>query len=479
MWRPDRIVTSARDFSSTVRNIDAALSLASLADFPSVLSLSGYDNPLVLLDDKTNPFGDYYRNALLPTLSDFEPDLIGISYSYSQQFCHGIAIVNEIRKCGLDVPIAVGGAFFTRLCKSVSESGLHTYSSFDLTQETSAVNLLSAIIPAAGVQGEGERPLLEMVKRLERKRDWSDVPGLVIKDEGKRTLIFNKLPPPIPGSQLPAIDLDGLPLGKKYLSPTPIAPAMSSRGCYWNRCGFCDHATLIDSRFRQLAPETVLDTLRSYQNRHGIQFAFFCDEGISPVMLKRLSKEIPGSGIGLSFGSMSRMERVLEKLIKPAADAGLSFLSFGLESGCQRIVSLMNKGFDLDTAASILDKCAENGVLVELHIMFGFPTEEQQEAEETISFLEKHQEKILCMRANPWYLTLGSPVGKDLDLYGIIPVGERPVSIDQSTYRLARGINHEQALGFVDVLHKHPSIGKKIVSSYRTEDYFLIEALKK
>jgi hypothetical protein len=77
--------------------------------------------------------------------------------------------------------------------------------------------------------------------------------------------------------------------------------------------------------------------LRSYQSRHDIQFAFFCDEGISSVMLKRLSDEIPGSGIGLSFG---------------------------LESGCQRIVSLMNKGFDLDTAESILDKCVEEMMLL-------------------------------------------------------------------------------------------------------------------
>jgi radical SAM superfamily enzyme YgiQ (UPF0313 family) len=335
--------------------------------------------------------------------------------------------------------------------------------------------MLSAILPDFGVYGEGERPLLEVVRRLGEKRDWNDIPGLVIRD-GKKTLRFNDPHPPLPGTMLPPIDLRGFPLGRKYLSPVPIAPAMTSRGCYWNRCGFCDHATLIDSRFRELSVGSVLDTLRSYVSRHDIRFAFFCDEGVSPAMLKRLSDEIPGSGVEISFGSMARLEKGLEQLIRPASDAGLSFLSFGLESGCRRIVSLMDKGYDLDTAASILDRCAENGVLVELHIMFGFPTEERREAEETISFLEQYQDKIFCLRANPWYLTLGSPVGRDPERYGIIPVGEKPVSIDPSTYRLARGISHEEAAGYVNVLRRHPVIGKKMISSYRTEDYFLVEA---
>ena len=38
---------------------------------------------------------------------------------------------------------------------------------------------------------------------------------------------------------LPTPDFDGLPLDR-YLSPAPVLPILTGKGCYFNRCKFCD-----------------------------------------------------------------------------------------------------------------------------------------------------------------------------------------------------------------------------------------------
>jgi radical SAM superfamily enzyme YgiQ (UPF0313 family) len=38
---------------------------------------------------------------------------------------------------------------------------------------------------------------------------------------------------------LPTPDFEGLPLSR-YLAPAPALPILTGKGCYFNRCKFCD-----------------------------------------------------------------------------------------------------------------------------------------------------------------------------------------------------------------------------------------------
>ena len=147
-------------------------------------------------------------------------------------------------------------------------------------------------------------------------------------------------------------------------------------------------------------------------------------------------------------------------------------MSFGLESASPRVVALMQKGHTCEVAQTVLDTCFRHDVLVQYHVMFGFPTETSEEAAQTISFLEKNQERIACIRVNSWHLELASPIGREPEKYGVFPT-----SSDLRTYRLQEGIDKEMAEKFVGLVSRHPLLGQKMVSDLKTEPFFVAELL--
>ena len=97
---------------------------------------------------------------------------------------------------------------------------------------------------------EGETALLELVNQMDGKRDFSKVPNLIYRQNGKITVNQPFYSENI--NQLTAPNYDGFPLDL-YLSPEPVLPVQFSRGCYYKDCAFCA-LTLDHQNFRQSEP---------------------------------------------------------------------------------------------------------------------------------------------------------------------------------------------------------------------------------
>ena len=452
--------------------IDGALTLSTGGGGAPALRLGGYDEPVSSFAPGADPFLGYYGDALVPAVAAAAPDVIGISIGYHQQAAFAAAIIAELGRALPGVPIVTGGAFVSSLCVELRppSGGVVPL----VAGRPSQADLLASLIDTAAVGGEGEAPMAEICRAIAGGRPLDGIPGSVRVDRASRALEFAPEAAPLTGAALPSLDLSGLPIGRRYLGRVRAAPLMASRGCYWNRCAFCDHAALLDSRFRELPLETVLATLRRYRGEHGIEYAFFCDEGMAPKTISRLADGISRERLGVRFGTMARFERALERIVPRAAEGGLSFLSFGLEATSPRVLEAMRKGYAPDTALRILDACERCGVAVELFVMFGFPGETREEAQATVRFLEENAARIAVLRPNPWYLTLKSPIGADLARFGVVPVAGGPVSNDPSTYRLERGMGFEESAALVRSLRENPVLGDKIVHSYFNEEYFAL-----
>ena len=66
---------------------------------------------------------------------------------------------------------------------------------------------------------------------------------------------------------------------------------------------------------------------------------------------------------------------------------GFKMLYLGLESGNDRVLRLMNKGITTEMAVTACRNTYNAGIWDHLYVMFGFPGETQEEAQETIDFL--------------------------------------------------------------------------------------------
>jgi hypothetical protein len=86
------------------------------------------------------------------------------------------------------------------------------------------------------------------------------------------------------------------------------------------------------------------------------------------------------------------------------------------------VLRLMNKGVRRDRALSMLRAIAEAGIHVHLFILFGFPGEQAEDAEQTLSFLEEVAGFVQSVGASTFKLCLRSPIASAPERFGLRPL---------------------------------------------------------
>ena len=491
IWSPEGFAMTKDGFTKELAIINDALILASLRLFPTPLTVWGRAMGRASGPSAApHPFLAYFRDELVPRVSALSPDLIGISIGHEEQLIYSVLLIRDLRRAGLTVPIAIGGAYFTFLARLGDRD---RRSCFPLTDEsgrpTAKVAVLGTLLEAfdtttgkltrtsdaltIGVREEGEAALLAICHRLRDSQSLLDVPNLLHADLDRGELVFNEIAPPLAPTEFPEADLTGMGVGQKYLTPIPAAPLMSSRGCYWDQCTFCDHAHTLGPGYRQLPVDVVADSMASYRRDFGVEMVFFADESFSPAMVRGLTDALEQRDVFLHYGSMCRVEKAFIPLIERAAKRGLKFMCLGWESACDRLVCRMNKGYTRDDSEELIDECARNGVKVLLFVMFGFPTETPAEADQTLAYLNEHRDKILGINPMPWRLTMGSHVRAHPEEFGLAAAPGKEISLEPGSFIHTEGMDREQAHEYLDRLQTDPGL-KYMFAAKGVEDFKIL-----
>jgi radical SAM superfamily enzyme YgiQ (UPF0313 family) len=131
---------------------------------------------------------------------------------------------------------------------------------------------------------------------------------------------------------------------RRYFSPESLVPLLLSRGCYWRRCTFCVHYRSAGLTYRMHSMDFAIEMLRGFVAK-GIRHFAFIDEMISPPHFIRLARAIKEAGLDIAYYALTKPndEFTAEHLLV-MAESGCKYLLWGLESGNQRVLDLMDKG---------------------------------------------------------------------------------------------------------------------------------------
>ena len=412
--------------------LELGLKLASSAYYPTNLTFHAYDmryscrsskDVLAAVNDREeNLFIDYFNKYTVPEVLKDKPGLVGISIINTSQIIPGLTLANLIKKASPGTHINIGGSVFTRLVNEISRNdGL--FSVFD-----------SVIVH------EGETALLNLIKHLDNEYEISDISNLIYKTGAG--IKVNRLNPHGEDiNSLPTPSFDGLPLDM-YFSPELILPLLSSRGCYWRRCTFCDHSFGYSGNYRPRDVDKLYNDLRVLKNKYNTGFFTFQDEGLSPKLIGALSDKIAENKMDISWLADSRFEPAFNRQLgSKLSNAGCKMLYFGLESASDRILSCMDKGIKKDNALDICKYCTDAGIWTHLFLIFGFPTETQDEARETMDFILQNEKTIRSMSFGSFQLTRHSKVYEKPESFGVNKIN-RNDAIDLSLW-----YEHETAHG--------------------------------
>ena len=401
------------ELNDAFRILELGLKLVSVAYYPTNLTFHAYDmqyscrgskSVLAAINDrKENLFIDYFEKRTVPEILEKNPGLVGISIINTSQLIPGLTMANLIKKADKNIHINIGGSVFTRLINEISHN-----------------DGLFSIVDSIIVH-EGETALLGLIKHLENGFDIENVPNLIYK-KGDR-IRMNKLSPAGEDiNLLPTPDFDGFPL-EMYLSPHLVLPLLSSRGCYWGRCTFCDHSFGYSGKYRPRDASMLYNDIAVLKKKYGTGFFTFQDEGLSPKLISALSDKIIENDLNISWLADSRFEPAFsEEMSKKLARAGCKMLYFGLESGNERILACMDKGIKKENVRKICKYCSDAGIWTHLFLIFGFPTETSEEAKETMNFVLANSSIVRSMSFGSFQLTKHSKVYENPEKFGVVKI---------------------------------------------------------
>jgi len=327
-----------------------------------------------------NIYAEFLRNVTLPSLKENPSDFYGISISAFSQMIPGMTLAKLIKEHIPSAHVCLGGNVITRIGPRLMPSS-PLFEFFD-----------SAILY------EGEIPLVELLRAIEGGRDFKEVPSIIYKDKNG-TQIFNEYYREPDVNSIPSPDFSGLPF-EKYLSPFKIGSIMSARGCYWNKCAFCQHRYTYRGKYRPRNMSLVIDDMELL-NREGIKYFSFCDEAVPPVRLRELAKGILDRNLNVVWEAYARVEKSFDKeLAELLYKAGCRSLAFGLESSVPRVLELMCKGHRPEVFEQVLRASSDAGIWNYAWFFTGFPSETKDEAMSTADFIIKNQDIIHSVTLN-------------------------------------------------------------------------------
>ncbi|MFQ5482650.1 MAG: B12-binding domain-containing radical SAM protein, partial [Nitrospinaceae bacterium] len=272
----------------------------------------------------------------------------------------------------------------------------------------------------------GEHALVCLVEALAEGKPLAEVPNLTWVDESTGEVVVNSKLHNEKVMDLPTPDFDGLPLDK-YFAPELMLPYLGTRGCYWGKCTFCDHGAGYIDQFRAKHADKIVEELAALKKKYDCRHFLFTDESFPPAMFVKLPPMMIEANLDVYWTTLIRFESslVAPEIWDTAARAGCRSLYFGLESANERIIQLVKKDTKIDVAIQNLSEAKRVGIWSHVMGFFGFPSETQEEAEDTRRFLLQQKNLIHSVEMYFFVLYKHAPVWNMLEETGI-KVQENP-----------------------------------------------------
>lgn len=265
---------------------------------------------------------------------------------------------------------------------------------------------------------EGESALSDLVGKIEEEGKIVFCSGFAYKDDNGRIIncgekgLLNNL------DALPFADFSGFDL-REYQRKT--LPLSTSRGCIC-RCDFCNEAP-VWGRYRNRSAQNIYKEIIFQLERHpGIENFFFNDSLINGNinMLNELADLIIKNRLRVRWGGQGRIRKEMTpEFLKRLRQAGLSHVSYGLESGSQNILSQMQKNLSLEIAEEVIRNTYKLDIYTTVNIIVGYPTETEKDVLETSDFLRRNAAFMNDIYFHPLVLMPDSPLYYHKDKFGI------------------------------------------------------------
>ena len=365
---------------------------------------------------------NYLDSILIQCLSNYfkerTPTLVGFTVPFGGNLYGALKSAQWIKQNHPQTKIALGGGYANTELRDLYDPRVFDYIDFICLDD-------------------GEGPI-EAIYQGILKNDFSALKRTFVRENNQVVYKDNYLGGNYGHAALPPPTYKGLRL-KEYLSvvdmPNPMHRLWSdgrwnkltiAHGCYWKKCSFCDVSLDYIGRFEQSPAIQLVDKMEALMNETGETGFHFVDEAAPPLAMRDLAVEILRRGLQVTWWTNIRFEKTFsEDLCKLLAASGCIAVTGGLEVASPRLLELMEKGITIDQVARVCKGFRDAGILVHAYLMYGFPTQTDQETIDSLEVVRQlfHQGLLQSGHWHQFAMTVHSPVGLNPEKYQVIRTG--------------------------------------------------------
>ncbi len=247
------------------------------------------------------------------------------------------------------------------------------------------------------VRGEGEHTMRELLTSYEKGLDFGSIPGIVYRTKsftmarGEGDIAFSADRPfendlnviPSPAREL-LPNHRYIQYGKKKYGYS-ITTIMSTRGCPFH-CEFCSNVVFGGS-YRERSPKYVVDEIEEALDL-GYDRISFADDvfTLNQRRVIGICEEIVYRGLQFQWECLGRVDAMHESIAQTMKKAGCTRIYFGIESGNDQILKLMEKKITTQQARSAVEVAHQAGLEVGAFFILFYPGETNETVLNTLRF---------------------------------------------------------------------------------------------
>jgi hypothetical protein len=403
----------------------ATLYLEDMADFIQeaicpFFEFSKYGEKLVLsnpefnlleknVENSNDPISKLTKNIFKTIIENYRPEFICFTIPFPGNMFSALICGKVIKDHHPDIKVIFGGGYVSTELRQLSDHRIFKYTDFI-------------------VLDRGESALLDILAGK------TELTNTFYFKNNQLNFLNSKISEKYPYYQMGDPDFSDLNLNQ-YLSLTDSLNPMHrlwsdgqwnkislAYGCYWARCSFCDTHLKYINCFEPTPVKHLIATIKNIIKQTCHTGFHFVDEAAPVELLRDLALQLLKENISITWWTNIRFEKGFTRdLCRLLAASGCIGVSGGIEVANDRLLKKIKKGVTIKQATQVLHHYKKSGIHVHAYLMYGFPTQTEQETIDALEIVRQLFKNNLIQSAY-WHrftLTVHSDIYHQPDKYQI------------------------------------------------------------
>jgi ribosomal peptide maturation radical SAM protein 1 len=335
-------------------------------------------------------------------------DIIGFTLNYGQ-LLPSLAVAKKIKELAPEKTIVFGGS---RTVGELGENVLRTFEYVDCI-----------------VSGDGEEALSRLASTPEK---YKSIPRLIYRAGDE--VLWN--------ASEDCIDLNSTPMPsydqfyqelaatseeiQQYFQYFGHLPVEISRGCWWNRCSFCN-LNLQHHCYQEKSVDRIIQEILWLSERYHMMDFQLIGNTLLKTEYTTLFEKLKETGRDFSFFVEARAGQLSSDEYRLMKEAGFRMIQTGIESFSPQYLRKINKGVRVIDNIAVLKFCKENKIKNNYNLIVRYPNEDAGDFEETkkiVSLLKGYLDPPQLCELRVMY---GSPIHRNPEQFNVDILRNTPV----------------------------------------------------